>query len=125
MLLQLLIIFIGKSAFHITNQGLTGKQWGICIGFSAITFVVSFINKLIPIHNFIDNLLKSEEKENEENEQEQKNEEVDKIYIEKKKIKMEENGALESENMKEKTEKRELMKLNENNLNTQRGNKKA
>ena len=38
---------------------------------------------------------------------------------------MEENGALESENMKEKTEKRELMKLNENNLNTQRGNKKA
>ena len=40
MALQLLIIFIGKSPIHIVNDGLTGNQWGICIGFSAITFVV-------------------------------------------------------------------------------------
>ena len=32
-------------------------QWGICIGFSAITFVVSFIVKLIPIQNWIDNCI--------------------------------------------------------------------
>ena len=73
MILQVIIIFVGKSAFHIVNDGLTGKQWGICIGFSAITFVVSFIVKLIPIHHFIDNLLsKSEEEEEEENNKEQK-----------------------------------------------------
>jgi magnesium-transporting ATPase (P-type) len=125
MCLQLLIIFIGKSPFHIINQGLTGNQWGICIGFSAITFVVSFITKLIPIHNCIDNLLISKEnEENEENKQEQKNIEADKIYVEKKKIKMEENGAVEPEYFREKTEKRELMHLSENNLNTQGANKK-
>ena len=125
MLLQLVIIFIGKSPFHIVNQGLTGKQWGICIGFSAITFVVSLITKLIPIHNCIDNLLISKEnEENEENKQEQKNIEADKIYVEKKKIKMEENGAVEPEYFREKTEKRELMHLSENNLNTQGANKK-
>ena len=123
MCLQVVIIFIGKSAFHITNQGLTGKQWGICIGFSAITFVVSFFTKLIPIHNWIDNLLKSEEKEENE-EEDQKNIDTDKVYVEKKKIKMEENGALEPENMEEKTEKKDLIKLSDNNLNTQRGNKK-
>ena len=123
MCLQVVIIFIGKSAFHITNQGLTGKQWGICIGFSAITFVVSFFTKLIPIHNWIDNLLKSEEKEENE-EQIQKNVDTDKVYVEKKKIKMEENGALEPENMEEKTEKKDLIKLSDNNLNTQRENKK-
>ena len=73
MILQVIIIFVGKSAFHIVNDGLTGKQWGICIGFSAITFVVSFIVKFIPIHHFIDNLLsKSEEEEEEENNKEQK-----------------------------------------------------
>ena len=55
--LQVLIIFVGKSPFHIVNDGLTGKQWGICIGFSAITFVVSFIIKFIPIHVCIDKYL--------------------------------------------------------------------
>ena len=54
MALQVLIIFIGKSPFHIVNDGLSGTQWGICIGFSAITFVVSFIVKFIPIHICID-----------------------------------------------------------------------
>jgi Ca2+ transporting ATPase len=130
MCLQLLIIFIGKSPFHIINQGLTGKQWGICIGFSAITFVVSFITKLIPIHNCIDNLLKSEEieekeeKEKNEQEQEKKNIETEKVYIEKKKIIIEENDALEPDNKKEKKEKAQLMSLGENNLETQRGKKK-
>ena len=57
MALQALIIFIGKSPFHIVNNGLTGAQWGICFGFSAITFVVSFIVKLIPIEKCIDKFL--------------------------------------------------------------------
>ena len=64
--LQVAIIFIGKSPFHIVNDGLTGIQWGICLGFSAITFVVSFIVKLIPLQNCIDKYLEPKEEENDE-----------------------------------------------------------
>ena len=73
--LQAAIIFVGKSPFHIVNNGLTGKQWGICIGFSAITFVVSFIAKLIPVHVLIDNYL--EKKMKQEDEEDEKMEEGD------------------------------------------------
>jgi Ca2+ transporting ATPase len=70
MLLQVLIIVIGKSPFHIVNDGLTGEQWGICLGFSAITFVVSFIAKFIPIDKFIDKCLEQKsEEEDEDNEE--------------------------------------------------------
>ena len=68
MALQLLIIFIGKSPIHVVNDGLTGKQWGICIGFSAITFVVSFIGKILPVHICIDNYLDKKIKQEEEEE---------------------------------------------------------
>ena len=74
MVLQVVIIFIGKSPFHIVNDGLTGIQWGICIGFSAVTFIVSIIGKLIPIHVCIDNylekkMIKEEEEEDEKNDE--------------------------------------------------------
>ena len=59
--LQVIIVIFGKNIFHVANRGLTGEQWGICFGFSAITFVVSIIVKLIPLEGFIDNLLKKEE----------------------------------------------------------------
>ena len=67
--LQVAIIYVGKSPFHIINDGFTGDQWGICIGFSAITFVVSFLVKLLPIHLVIDKYIapKNEEKEEDEN----------------------------------------------------------
>ena len=65
--LQVLIIYIGKSPFHIINEGFTGKQWGICIGFSAVTFVVSFLVKLIPIHIIIDKFIGPAEVKEEEN----------------------------------------------------------
>ena len=68
MALQVLIIFIGKSPFHIVNDGLSGSQWGICLGFSAITFVVSFITKFIPVHICIDNYLDSKMRQEEEEE---------------------------------------------------------
>ena len=71
MALQVLIIFIGKSPFHIVNDGLSGKQWGICIGFSAITFVVSMIVKCLPIHTCIDEYLDKKMKEEEEEEEKQ------------------------------------------------------
>ena len=63
MALQVTIIFIGKAPFHIVNEGLTGVQWGICIGLSAITFVVSFIVKLIPLEKCIDKLLVNKNEE--------------------------------------------------------------
>ena len=55
--LQVIIIFVGKSPFHIINDGLTGAQWGICIGFSAITFVISIIVKFIPPEKIFDKCL--------------------------------------------------------------------
>ena len=73
--LQILIIFIGKSPFHIVNDGLTGNQWGICLGFSAITFVVSFITKFIPVHICIDAYL--DKKMQQEEEEEKKLEELE------------------------------------------------
>ena len=60
--LQILIIFFGGAPFHIVNKGLTGSQWGICIGFSAITFVVSIIIKSIPIDALFDKFLSPKEK---------------------------------------------------------------
>ena len=65
MVLQILIILFGKSIFHVANNSLTATQWGICFGFSAITFVVSFIAKLIPIEKAIDLCFTKEEKQKE------------------------------------------------------------
>ena len=66
MALQVLIVCFGKSIFHVANNGLTGEQWGICFGFSAITFVVSIITKFLPFDRCIDDYLKIEEKKEEE-----------------------------------------------------------
>ena len=67
--LQVLIIFVGKSPIHVVNEGLTGNQWGICLGFSAITFVVSIVVKFIPIHICIDAYLDRKIKQEEEEEE--------------------------------------------------------
>lgn len=61
--LQVLIVCLGKSIFHVANNGLTGEQWGICIGFSAITFVVSMIIKFLPFEKCIDSCLSDEDSE--------------------------------------------------------------
>ena len=62
--LQAIIIQFSNMAFKVVEQGLTGKQWGITIGFSAITFVVSIIAKLIPLDVCIQNMLDNSEKNN-------------------------------------------------------------
>ena len=64
--LQVLIVLFGKNIFHVANRGLTGVQWGICFGFSAITFVVSLIVKLIPLEKWIDKCLAPEEEKTSE-----------------------------------------------------------
>ena len=76
--LQFAIIYVGKSPLHIVNEGFTGAQWGICLGLSAITFVVSFLVKLLPIHLIIDKFIAPIKEEGDE-EQEQKDENKDKI----------------------------------------------
>ena len=77
MALQVVIIFVGNSPFHIVSSGLTGTQWGICIGFSAITFVVSIITKFIPVDRLIDNYLDKKAKEEElEEEKREENEDA-------------------------------------------------
>ena len=68
--LQVLIVSLGKSVFHVANNGLTGEQWGICIGFSAITFVVCILAKLMPIEKIIDSYLGSSDKKEKEIEKE-------------------------------------------------------
>jgi len=133
MILQLIIIFVGKSPFHIINDGLTGKQWGICIGFSAITFVISFIIKLIPLDILIDKLLlnfkENEDEEKEKIKEKKENKKVDgdikEIEIENKtdekpKIKMIKNIEFDNESQKE---DKDYLKINEN-LNTQGGGKR-
>ena len=77
MALQVVIIFVGNSPFHIVSSGLTGTQWGICIGFSAITFVVSIITKFIPVDKLIDNYLDKKAREEElEEEKREENEDA-------------------------------------------------
>jgi len=46
--LHAVIIQFTSSVFKVSRFGLTGQQWGICIGFGSITLVVNFIAKLIP-----------------------------------------------------------------------------
>ena len=64
LVLQIIIIFFGNAAFKVVEHGLTGKQWGICIGFSAITFVLSVIVKFIPLDKCIQGILDNMNKDN-------------------------------------------------------------
>ena len=60
-ILQIIIIFVGNISFQIVKEGLSAKQWGICIGFSAISFVISIIGKFIYIDVLFDKFLSPEE----------------------------------------------------------------
>ena len=72
--LQVIIVCVGKSIFHVANNGLTAEQWGICIGFSAITFVVSIIVKFLPIDKCIDSCLADDESEDDDKKHNLRNE---------------------------------------------------
>ena len=56
-IIQIIIVSFGNTVFHVTYMGLTGKQWLICIAFSAITFVVSIFGKIITLDRAIDKCL--------------------------------------------------------------------
>jgi magnesium-transporting ATPase (P-type) len=55
--LQIILIEFGRDAFKCTERGLTLYQWLLVIAFSAVTFVLSFIVKLIPIDGLIQGCL--------------------------------------------------------------------
>ena len=57
LVLQILLIQFGSSAFKCTGGGLTLIQWLICIGFSAITFILSIVAKWLPLDVAIQKLL--------------------------------------------------------------------
>ena len=81
MALQVVIIFVGKSPFHIVNDGLTLAQWGICIGFSAVTFVVSIILKFIPLELLFDKFLSKPYEEEVDIKEDEKDQGTEKINI--------------------------------------------
>ncbi len=64
--LQVILIEFGSSAFKVSSGGITGSQWGICIGFGALTFIVAVIAKLIPLEIALEKCLKKEDDEEEE-----------------------------------------------------------
>ena len=64
LILQVILIQFGKEAFKVTERGLTWSQWGICIGFSSITFFLSIIIKIIPLDETIQNILDKVSKDN-------------------------------------------------------------
>jgi hypothetical protein len=62
LILQIILMECGREAFKVTENGLSYEQWLLCIGFSAITFVLCFILKLLPIDKKIQEFLDNNEK---------------------------------------------------------------
>ncbi len=60
--LQIILIQFGKEAFKVSERGLTLKQWGICIGFSVITFVLNIFLKITSIDICIQAILDNSKK---------------------------------------------------------------
>ena len=61
--LQAIIIEFGNEALHVVERGLTINHWGFTLLFSAITFVISIIVKLIPLEILIDKRLEKKQSE--------------------------------------------------------------
>jgi Ca2+ transporting ATPase len=72
MALQAILIEFASNAFKVAQNGLTGSEWGISIGFGASTFLVSAIAKLIPLENLLAKFIKTEDDEEEEEEDNEK-----------------------------------------------------
>ena len=52
--LQALLVEFGRNAFHCSKGGLTIQQWGMCLLMGALTFIVSFFIKFIPVKESVD-----------------------------------------------------------------------
>jgi len=49
---QVIIVMVTGPVFKVVYKGLGGYHWGICIGFSVITFVINILLKFCPDMNF-------------------------------------------------------------------------
>jgi len=56
--IQAIIVEFGSIAFQCSSGGLTGRQWGICIGFGLLCFPVNVLMKFIPMENCLDAMYK-------------------------------------------------------------------
>jgi hypothetical protein len=54
---QAIIVQFGSVAFQCSNNGLTARQWGICIGFAMLTFPVCFFMKFIPMEKCLERMM--------------------------------------------------------------------
>ena len=84
MALQAIIIEFGNEALHVVERGLCWNHWLYSLGFSFITFIVSFICKIIPLEKCIDKIIEKFEK-NEEEEKKDKSQDVKEDKKEKRK----------------------------------------
>lgn len=57
MVLQVILVEVGSIAFQVSSGGLTGQQWGVCLGFAAITFPVAILGKVLPLEGCIERAL--------------------------------------------------------------------
>ena len=99
--LQIILIEFGGDAFKCTERGLTLIQWLICIGFSAITFLLSAIIKFIPldvcIQRCLDNISRDNKVAGEEELSDEKGKE------EKEKLNMKEKNELNNSKISKNT----------------------
>ena len=58
--LQALLVEFGRNAFHCSKGGLTIQQWGMCLLMGALTFIVSFFIKFIPVKESVDDGIEQE-----------------------------------------------------------------
>lgn len=83
--LQAIILQFSNQSFKVVENGLTGKQWGITIGFGAITFAVNLIAKLLPldvcIQQFLDNRNKDKKVGDEDDIKNKYNDSKDRLNI--------------------------------------------
>lgn len=77
--LQAILVHFGQQGFHTSKDGLTGEQWGICLGFASVTFLVSAVIKPIPMERCIEKLLNKCRKKHTEDEFNNDNE-INKIH---------------------------------------------
>ena len=118
--LQVLIVIFGRSIFHVSNNGLTGEQWGICFGFSAITFVVCIIAKLLPIEIIIDKCIPEKKPDNPPNNPDNRNKDIisESTHDSSDKIRLHKNKKLYDQAIppedRRKKEDKDVLKLSEN-----------
>ena len=81
--LHILLIQFSAGVFKVSRNGLTINQWGVCIGFASVTFLVNFFTKFFMRPN---NLYIYKPEEDNNNNNNNRNEEENKMLVVNKEI---------------------------------------